>query len=159
MTGNWQTVLALSGVVMAGINAGAFFAFSSFVMRGLGELPDNQGAAAMQQINRFAPNPAFGLTLFGVIVVGLVLVVSTVGDIDQPHARWLLAAFVLSVATMAITGAFHIPRNNMLDGLDADAPSTAAVWRNYLTVWTRGNHVRLLTAAASSASFAMALRA
>ena len=43
----WQDALLALGAVTAAINAGAFFAFSNFVMPALAGLPPSQGAEAM----------------------------------------------------------------------------------------------------------------
>ena len=55
-------VLAALTVVTAlgcGLNAGVFFAFSSFVMKALARLQPAQGIAAMQSINLVAVTPGF----------------------------------------------------------------------------------------------------
>ena len=45
------TTLVLPTCIGAGIIGGVFFAFSTFIMKALAELPASQGAAAMQRIN------------------------------------------------------------------------------------------------------------
>ena len=50
------------------------------------------------------------------------------------------------LASIAITGLFHIPRNDALADVDAAGPDAAAAWAAYSGPWQRGNHVR--TAAA-----------
>jgi uncharacterized membrane protein len=52
-------VLTLTSAVGAGLVAGIFFAFSSFVMKALDRLPPAQGIAAMQSINVAVLNPWF----------------------------------------------------------------------------------------------------
>jgi hypothetical protein len=59
------TVVAALG---CGLNAGVFFAFSSFVMKALVRLQSAQGIAAMQSINLMAVTPAFMAALFGTAV-------------------------------------------------------------------------------------------
>ncbi len=44
-------ILIFAAVLGSGLVAGIFFAFSSFVMRALGQLRENQGIAAMKAIN------------------------------------------------------------------------------------------------------------
>ena len=48
-----------------GLIAGAFFAFSTFVMPALKRLPTGGGIAAMQSINVLAVTPVFMTALFG----------------------------------------------------------------------------------------------
>lgn len=52
-------VLAVLGALACGLAAGAFAAFSTFVMKGLAALPPAQGIAAMQAINVTAVGPWF----------------------------------------------------------------------------------------------------
>jgi len=159
MTIELYETLTVAGIAAAGINAGAFFAFSNFVMPALGKLPASDGAAAMQAINRAAPNPGFMATLFGAVLITAPLAADAIGRLDEADARYLVAGFVLSAATALITAAFHVPRNNALDRVDAAAPSGTATWRRYLVEWTRGNHVRSLTSAASAVALALSLGA
>lgn len=53
------TALTLLGCLGAATVGGVFFAFSSFVMKALAQLPPAQGLAAMQRINVVVLNPAF----------------------------------------------------------------------------------------------------
>jgi uncharacterized membrane protein len=52
-----------------GLIAGAFFAFSTFVMKALGNLPPAHGIAAMQSINVVVINPWFLTPFIGTAVV------------------------------------------------------------------------------------------
>ncbi|MGE3967484.1 MAG: hypothetical protein AB7F08_04545, partial [Dongiaceae bacterium] len=52
-------VLTFLSALGAGLIAGLFFAFSSFVMAALARLPADQGVAAMQSINTAVLNPVF----------------------------------------------------------------------------------------------------
>lgn len=70
--------LVLVAAVGAGLTAGVFLAFSSFVMTGLGRAPAPVGVRAMQEINRAAPNPVFMLTLFGTALLGVGLAVAAI---------------------------------------------------------------------------------
>jgi uncharacterized membrane protein len=141
-----RSALVIYTVVASGINSGAFFVFSNFVMTSLGRLAPAEGARAMQEINRGAPNPLFMATLIGGGVAGAVLAATAPGD---PGARWQVAGGLLSLATTLITMVFHVPRNNRLDRVDANSVEGQAVWARYLVSWTRGNHVRTVTAALS----------
>ena len=141
-----RSALLIYTVVAAGINSGAFFVFSNFVMASLGRLAPADGARAMQEMNRGAPNPLFMATLMGGAVTGGVLAATAAGT---PGTGWQVAGGLLSVATALITVVFHVPRNNRLDRVDADTAQGQAVWAGYLVSWTRGNHVRALTSALS----------
>jgi uncharacterized membrane protein len=150
--------LTIVAAVAAGIVAGVFFAFSTFVMPALRRLPADRGLVAMQSINRAAPaSPLFMLALMGTAALCVGLGVLALTRLDEPAAPWLLAGCGLYLAAVVVTVAFHVPRNDALGLLDPAASGSADAWRHYLTVWTAGNHVRSLVSAAASASFVVAL--
>jgi uncharacterized membrane protein len=139
----WLTLVVGLG---AGLTAGVFLAFSSFVMTGLGRAPAAVAVRAMQEINRAAPNPVFMATLFGTALLAVVLAVQAIAA-GSP-GRWLVVAGALAyLVCIGLTMAYHVPRNDALAVLDPAAPGTAEAWRTYLTDWTRLNHVRTVSAA------------
>lgn len=108
--------------VTSGLVAGVFFAFSTFVMAALRRLPPAQGIAAMQSINVTVMTPLFMLALFGTAVVSVVLAVMAVLDWGDAGAGLVFGGAIAYVLGTAITTmAYHVPRNNMLDRVDADA--------------------------------------
>jgi uncharacterized membrane protein len=151
-----HSALLLFTIVAAGINSGAFFAFSNFIMGPLARLAPAEGARAMQEINRAAPNPGFMATLIGAGVTGAVLAATASG---APGAWWQIAGGLLSVASTVITMIFHVPRNNRLDRIEAQSTEGQAVWADYLVTWTRGNHLRAATSALSVACLVVAAAA
>jgi len=152
--------LTLATAVGCGLNGGVFFAFSSFVMPGLGRLRPSEGAAAMQSINITAVTPAFMTALFGTGLACLVLVGWGFADLDEPYAGYLIAAGAIYLfGDIALTGAYHVPRNNALARVDPASEAGARVWSTYLVEWTRMNHVRTVAGLAASALLAVALQA
>lgn len=132
----------------AGLTGGVFLAFSTFVMTALRRLPHPEGIRAMQQINRAAPQPVFLLVLLGTAVLGtLTAVLAAIGS--SPVSVAALVGGLLSLATAAITIAFHVPRNNVLAGVAGDATGANHAWQRYLRAWVPGNHLRTLTSTAS----------
>ncbi|WP_367875050.1 DUF1772 domain-containing protein [Luteolibacter sp. Populi] len=136
-------LLVLATALGCGIVGGVFFAFSTFIMKALARLPAPQGIAAMQSINIVVINPAFIAALFGTGLLCAVLVF-TGGGSEVPYARWAAIAYL--VGTIGVTMAGNVPLNDRLAKLDPQAESSAAVWQDYVRVWTRWNHMR--TAAA-----------
>jgi uncharacterized membrane protein len=151
---NITTVTAVG----SGLAGGVFFAFSSFVMPALRRLPSSQGIAAMQSINKQAPTPLFMTLLFGTAAVSAGLGVHALLHRSDGQAPWMLAGSLSYLASIVITGAFHIPRNDKLARLDPDAAESARYWTTYLSQWTAGNHVRALTCAAAAFLFIIAAR-
>ena len=47
---------------------------------------------------------------------------------------------------MAITAAYHVPRNDALMSVDAAGTDATAAWRDYAGPWVRLNHVRAAAA-------------
>jgi uncharacterized membrane protein len=146
-TADWVlSGLTLVTALGAGLSAGVFLAFSSFVMAGLARTPEADGVRAMQEINRAAPNPVFMVTLFGTALLAVVLAVVAIAA--GAPGRWLVVAGALSyLVCIGLTVAYHVPRNDALATLDPGAPGTVETWRAYLTDWTRLNHVRTVSAA------------
>jgi uncharacterized membrane protein len=158
MTDGAALVLLAVGAVGSGVVAGVFFAFSTFVMPALRRLPDARGMAAMQSINVTAVTPPFMLALFGTAIVCVAVAVIAIVNWGEDGAT---AAFVGSVvyvlSVVVVTAVYHVPRNDALARLDADAPSSAPAWARFLREWTGMNHVRTLGALASTICFVVAL--
>ena len=144
------TTLTIVAAMGAATFGGALFAFSAFVMHALDRTPTRSAVEAMQQINLSAPRPPLVLVMVGTTLVSLALVVFSAVDLftgDATAASWLtVAGCAAFLASIVITGTFHIPRNNALASVAADGQDAASVWAGYSGPWQRGNHVR--TAAA-----------
>ena len=124
--------------VGSGLIGGVFFAFSNSVMTALGSLPAVHGIAAMQTINRVILNPLF----LGTFLPAM------------PGRGWILAGAALYViGSFAVTMLCNVPRNNRLMAIDPGSPEAAAVWKEYLTIWTGWNHVRAVAAVIASGLF------
>jgi len=142
--------LAVVGALGAGLNAGVFFAFSTFVMQALGRLPSKAAVEAMQAINIEAPRPGFMVVFMGTAAVSVVLAISSIGRLSEPAAVYQLIGSGFYLVGVVITGTFHVPRNNALADVAADSEAAAMAWTAYLRSWTRGNHVRTFTSLAAA---------
>jgi uncharacterized membrane protein len=138
------------------LTAGVFFAFSTFVMQGLGRLAPARGAAAMQAINVTAVTPAFMTALFGTAALCLAMVVWGLAEWGDDAGPWMVAGGVLYlVGSIGVTIAANVPRNNRLAAL---APEAAVdLWADYLRTWTAWNHVRTVASLAAAALLVVAL--
>lgn len=145
-------------VLASGLMAGFFFAFSVLVMRALAALPSAEGIAAMQSINVAVMNPWFFTAFFGTTALCLAAIVVALMRWNDPRAAWALAGGVFYlIGTFAVTVVFNVPRNNALAAASATSSEGAALWSDYLIVWTNWNHVRTIASLASAAAFAIAL--
>ncbi len=151
--------MAVICAVGAGMNAGAFFTFSTFTIEGLKRLPPSQGAAAMQAINKEAPTPLFMLLLFGTGAACLVLGIYAALHLDDSVSKYQLIACVLYiVGVVVLTGVYHVPRNDKLDGFDPNSAEGIAYWATYLKEWVRANHVRTIAPLVSAVLLAASLQ-
>ena len=152
--------LATLGTALGcGLVAGAFFAFSTFVMKALGILPPSQAVRAMQALNVAAPTGLFLATLLGTALACGALAVQAVLGWSQPGAALRLAgslAYVLGA--FLVTMIANVPRNDALAPLDPDSVNAATEWVSYLSEWTRWNHVRTVAALVAAALLTVSLR-
>jgi uncharacterized membrane protein len=151
-------IATLIAALGCGLNAGVFFAFSSFVMGALRRLPPEQGIAAMQSINVLAVTPAFMMALFGTAAVcfglGVWIVFSSGG---WTTALVLTGCALYLVGTIGVTIACNVPLNDALAKLSPGDPGAASYWNEYIARWTTWNHVRAAAALAAATVLTIAL--
>lgn len=152
-------ILSLVSALGCGLIAGAFFAFSSFVMKALSRLPASEGMAAMQSINVVVLNPVFlGVFVGTAALCGAGLVFSFLRW-QEPGAGWLLAGCLLYlIGTFLVTVAGNVPLNDALGAVAPTAAGAQDLWAGYLVRWTAWNHARTVAALAATASFILSLR-
>lgn len=147
-------VLALVTALGAGLVAGAFFAFSTFVMPALGRVPAPEGIRAMQEINITVINPWFMTALFGTGLACVAVSVAALVDWDGSYGPYLLAAAALYVLGCdGVTMWFNVPRNNVLARQEPESPEAVEIWRRYLVEWTAWNTVRTVASLAALGLF------
>lgn len=153
-------IVTLATALGCGLIAGVFFAFSSFVMPALKRLPQDQGIAAMQSINRLAVTPAFMTLLFGTAAAcfGLIVWVLISGG-DRSAALVLAGGVLYLVGTIGVTVVRNVPLNERLARLHPQDASAAGLWDEYLARWTTWNHVRAATSLAAAIALTLALQA
>lgn len=150
--------VTLISALGCGLIAGVFFAFSTFVMKGLARLPPAQGIAAMQSINVTAVTPPFMATLFGTALACVALAVSCLFRWEEPDAPYqLTGSLFYLVGTVLVTIAFNVPRNDALAAVDADSAEGATRWARFVPGWTAWNTVRTVTALVAALSLTIAL--
>lgn len=151
----WGSLLAVLG---CGLVGGVFFAFSNFVMRGLGRLPPPEGIAAMQAINITVINPGFMGIFLGTAALSLFLAIAAVQRWPQPSALYGLAGSLLYlIGSFGVTIACNVPLNDSLARVDPQSPEGAQLWSHYLVWWTIWNHVRTVASVAASGCFLRSL--
>jgi uncharacterized membrane protein len=150
--------LTLTAVLGSALVAGAFFAFSTFVMDALDRVPPAQGINVMQQIDETVLRPGFMIAFAGTAILALVLGVHAVLNWGDRRATFVLAASVLYlVGTFILTMVHHVPLNDHLADVDPNGAAAAGEWRHYFDSWVPWNHVRTVAPLASTALYAVAL--
>jgi len=157
MTSTLEIPILLTSVG-CGLVGGVFFAFSSFVMRALADLPPAAGIAAMQRIDIVVINPWFMTPFLGTAILCVGVCIATVFGVfaTAPILIYFGSALYV-IGTFGVTIVFNVPRNNTLASVEPAAGSAEEVWRDYVKSWTRWNHVRTAAAILAAGAFAMAL--
>lgn len=155
---NPMFALTLAAALGSGLMAGAFYAFSAFIMRGLGLLPARDGIAAMQSLNVTAVTPVFMLGFIGTALLAVATIVATALRWRAPGSPLALTgALLYLVGCFGVTAARNVPLNNALATLAPADPASAARWSAYLASWTTWNHVRTIAALAAALALTLAL--
>ena len=150
--------LALLACIGAATVGGVFFAFSTFVMRALAQLPAGQGVAAMQRINVVVLNPLFLGLFLGTAFLCTACAVAAFLPWSAQRSPLLVASGGLYLAgSLGVTMARNVPRNKKLARAAPEAAGTADYWRQYVREWTRWNHVRTVASIGSAACSAASL--
>jgi len=142
----------------AALVGGVFFAFSTFVMKALEQLPASQGIKAMQRINVVALNPLFLSVFVGTALFASVCIVAGFVAPGATRSQLLLAAGIFHlVGCFGVTVAFNVPRNERLARLESESAQAEAYWPVYVREWLLWNHVRTIASLVAAACAAMAL--
>ncbi|MDJ0796859.1 MAG: DUF1772 domain-containing protein [Calothrix sp. MO_167.B12] len=156
---NSRFYLILLAAIGSGINAGIFFAFSTFVMKALGKQPPAQGIATMQSINITVINPWFMVVFLGTGATCILLTISLLLKWHQPSAiYWIAGSLLYLIGTMGVTIAGNIPLNDALAIVAPASTEGTILWARFLTDWTFWNHIRTVAALLASILFSIALR-
>jgi len=152
------TILTWIALLGAGLMAGTFFTFSSFVMPALSARPPEESIRAMQSINVKVLNVSFLGTFFGTALASLALGVQTLGGAWQPgDVARLAGGAIYLVGTLGVTLLCNVPRNEALALVDPAGSDVTATWTTYDREWTAWNTVRTLAALAATGAFVIAL--
>jgi uncharacterized membrane protein len=152
----WILGLTLFCVVGSGTDGGAYFAFSTFVMQALRRLPPAAAVQAMQEIDRAAENLWFAIALFGTGIAAIILGASSIRRLTTPAAKYLLTGSLVYLASLLVTFGCNVPLNNALDMVKPGSADAMRSWQRYWDVWMVWNHIRTITALASTGLFSAA---
>ena len=152
------TIVTVLCALGAGLTAGIFYAFSTFVMAALARLPPPDGIAAMNAINVTVINPWFMAVFMGTPLLCAVVAILALLNWSAPgSAIILIAALLYVVSSFLVTIIFNVPLNNALAAVSPTSPEGAALWTRYLADWTFWNHVRTALPLVATALFIVGL--
>jgi len=151
----YSTLISALG---AGSIAGVFFAFSSFVMPALAQLPPAQGVAAMQSIGVAVLTRSFLSVFAGTAVLCAIGAVLSFPGWSLAGSKLRIAGGALYVVgTFFVTMACNVPMNDALAKVPPESAAAAQMWAQYVPQWTTWNSVRALAALAAAAALTLSL--
>jgi uncharacterized membrane protein len=158
-----RTVVLFVAVMSSGILAGFFLTYGFTIMPGLATTEDQVFVEAFQGLERMFGTFEFGINwpvILGYLCGPVVMAVAmALHRKSGPILKWLLAAFVLTIATIAITQIFHVPLNDAITAAgDPTGTGAAQVRADFREDWWRTwNLARSATAVGAFACLSWAL--
>lgn len=160
MIDTYSRGLTIAAAVGAGLSAGVYFAFATFVMPGLRKLSPGSAISAINSINKAAPaSPLLMLALFGTGIVSVLLLIWGFGHRDNPAAVWVLVGAGLYILSLLVTMMYHIPHNDQLLKADPHGAGAARTRSDFYSPWMAWNWIRTAVATGGTVSLVLALRA
>ena len=144
-----RSIVLFGAVVLTGLSAGFFYAWSVSVIPGTQKIVNSAYLETMQSINRAILNPAFFLIFFGSILF------LSIGSVYQFHTSktifWFMstASALYLIGTVGVTALGNVPLNNQLDALKLNelSPKKLLEFRDfYENKWNRLHLIRTIFA-------------
>lgn len=158
-----HTPVLFAAVMSSGSLAGFFLTYGFTIMPGLATTEDQVFVGAFQGLERMFGTSQFGINwpvIFGYLCGPMVMAVAIVMHRKSgPMRGWLLAALVLTLATIAITQIFNVPLNDAITAAgDPTVTDAAQVRADFREDWWRAwNLARSVTAVGAFACMSWAL--
>src|SRR5665213_2769582 len=132
MTSSPYLIATTAAALTSAAVGGLFYAFSTFVMKGLDRAAPAEAIAAMRGVNAEAQANAPFLMLFvGSALMALGVGIAALFKLSQPGSGYVLAGAVLGLVASIVTMAFNVPLNNHLDAVDPSGLSAADALREW----------------------------
>ncbi len=152
----WLYILIITALLGSALVGGIFFAFSTFVMKALAQVPSKEGIRAMQSINIVVINPLVMGTFIGTAILSAVIAVLSLAGWSGILSHWFfVGALHYVIGTFFVTALGNVPLNNQLESVSPEEGET--LWSHYLNKWTFWNHVRTTAAMIAAFCFTMGL--
>jgi uncharacterized membrane protein len=148
----FKSFVFFGSVVLTGLSAGLFFAWSVSVIPGTQQINDTSYLHTMQSINRAILNPPFFAIFFGSIVFLSIASVYQFHDRNSTFWLMLIVSILYLLGTVGVTGLGNVPLNNQLDVLklvEMNVDKMAEFRKFYEANWNRLHFIRTVFAVAS----------
>ena len=133
-------------IILTGLMAGIYLAFSAVIIRSLNELPALHAAQAMNKINDVIVNTIFLPIFFGSTLWYAGLIVWTFADWQSETSGLIILAALIYIVGMFLVTAFgNVPMNNKLKAIESNETLLVDYWKKYQYSWSRLNHIRTLS--------------
>lgn len=149
---SFKSIVMLGSVVLTGLSAGLFYAWTVSVIPGTKMVKDVTYLETMQSINKAILNPAFFLIFFGSIVL------LSIASIYEFNTNKLAFGFILGssitylVGTIGVTGLGNVPLNDQLEILkivEMGSEKITEFRKYYESNWNRLHLIRTIFAVVS----------
>ena len=147
-----KSIVLFGAVVLTGLSAGFFYAWSVSVIPGTQKVVNTTYLETMQSINQAILNPAFFIIFFGSL---LFLSIGSVYQFNTSKTTFwfmLMASVLYLIGTVGVTGLGNVPLNNQLAALNLIemSPQKLLEFRNfYENKWNRLHLIRTIFAVGS----------
>ena len=112
-----KSMVMFGAVVLTGLSAGLFYAWSVSVIPGTQKVPDMTYLETMQSINRAILNPAFFLIFFGSVIFLSIASIYEFHDNKWVFGLLLTASITYLIGTVGVTAFGNVPLNDQLNAL------------------------------------------
>lgn len=145
-------------IILTGLMAGIYLAFSAVIMKSLSELPATHAAQTMNKINDVIVNTVFLPIFFGSTLWHAGLIVWSLSDWQIGTSGLIILSALIYIVGMFLVTAFgNVPMNNKLKASENNEVLLLDYWKKYQRSWTCLNHMRTLSCIASCALLIAAL--
>ncbi|MEO0385298.1 MAG: anthrone oxygenase family protein [Pseudomonadota bacterium] len=139
----FPTATTLPALLLIGLMAGFFYAFSVCVMPGLNRVAPGTAIEAMQGINEAVRNPVFFVTFFLTPVMAIISALVLWRSGNAAAALWVAGGgLTYLLGALVLTAQINVPMNNALALVEPTVSNAETVWRDYSGRWTFWNNVR-----------------
>lgn len=151
-----KSTTLFAAIILTGLSAGLFYAWSVSVIPGTRKLLDLTYLETMQSINREILNPAFFLIFFGSLIL---LIISTVQQYQTGPTFWILltASLTYLIGTFGVTAFGNVPLNNSLDVLQISELNPDQITNLRLRYEIKWNRLHMIRTVFSVLSFLFSL--